>query len=78
MSIKSQPGESILMFGSPSAAQSLIQFNLVDELWLFVNPILLGQGIYFFPNISQHKGLKLIESRVFSSGITELHYKIIS
>ncbi|MDF2545037.1 MAG: dihydrofolate reductase [Herbinix sp.] len=31
MSIKSQPGESILMFGSPSAAQSLIQFNYENQ-----------------------------------------------
>lgn len=77
-SIKSQPGESILMFGSPTAAKSLMQLNLVDELWLFVNPILLGQGINFFPGRSQHTGLELIESSVFSSGIIELHYQVCS
>ncbi|HTN35975.1 MAG TPA: dihydrofolate reductase family protein, partial [Arachidicoccus sp.] len=37
--IKQQPGKDILLFGSPSATHSLIQLNLIDGYWLFVNPI---------------------------------------
>lgn len=74
--IKSQPGESLLMFGSPSAAHSLMQFDLVDELWIFVNPIILGEGKPIFINFGQPKKLELIESQTFASGIIELHYLV--
>ena len=77
-SIKSQPGESILMFGSPTAAHSLLHLNLVDELWLFLNPILLGQGIPLFQDISKPMRLNLIESQVFSTGVSEMHYQVVS
>lgn len=76
-SIKSQSGESILMFGSPSAAHTLMRLNLVDELWIFLVPIVLGNGIPLFEDRSIPMHLNLIESQVFSSGVLELHYQII-
>ncbi len=36
-------GSEILLFGSPSATHSLMAENLIDEYWLFINPILLGR-----------------------------------
>ncbi len=38
--------KDILLFGSPTATHSLIQLNLIDGYWLFVNPIILGRGIW--------------------------------
>lgn len=49
--IKHQVGEDILLFGSPTATHSLIQQNLIDGYWLFVNPIILGRGIPLFVDI---------------------------
>jgi dihydrofolate reductase len=46
--IKQQSGEDILLFGSPKATHSLIQLNLIDGYWLFVNPIILVKCITFF------------------------------
>lgn len=46
--IKQQAGNDILLFGSPTATHSLIQQNLIDGFWLFVNPIILGQGVPLF------------------------------
>ncbi len=63
------------MFGSPSAAQALMAHNLIDEYWLFLNPILLKEGIPLFMGLGQQEKLKLIGSRVFSSGVIELHYE---
>ena len=40
--------KDILLFGSPTATHSLMQQNLIDGYWLFVNPIILGQGIPLF------------------------------
>jgi len=70
-----QPGnKEILVFGSPTATHSLIQLNLIDGYWLFVNPIILGQGIPLFADIKDKIKLKLLGTRQFTSGVTELNY----
>ena len=76
--LKSAVGEEIIIFGSASATNILTQENLVDEFWLFVNPILLGQGAPFFKDLKQRTKLKLIKSHAFSSGVVCLHYEKIS
>ena len=72
--IKGQAGKEILLFGSPRATHSLMQENLIDGYWLFVNPIILGQGILLFTGSKDKTGLKLLTTRPFISGVTELNY----
>ncbi len=72
--IRHQEGEDILLFGSPTATHALIQLNLIDGYWLFVNPIILGRGIPLFTDIKEKIKLKLVGSRQFTSGVTELNY----
>ena|SRR5436305_3158006 len=74
--IKQQPGKEILLFGSPSATHVLNQLNLIDGYWLFVNPIILGQGIPLFVDIKEKIQLKLLNTRQFTCGVTELNYTI--
>lgn len=74
--MKQQEGKNILIFGSPTAAHSLMEENLIDEYWLFVNPILLGKGIPVFDRIKQRIGLVLLDTKIFASGITGLHYQV--
>lgn len=66
--------EEILLFGSPTATHALMQMNLIDGYWLFVNPIVLGQGIPLFVNIQERIKLQLVTTRQFASGVTELNY----
>jgi len=66
--------EDLLLFGSPTATHSLMQLNLIDGYWLFVNPIILGQGIPLFVDIKDKIKLKLLTTRQFTSGVTELNY----
>ncbi|MGF6929690.1 dihydrofolate reductase [Chitinophaga sp. W2I13] len=74
--LKQLPGKEIIMFGSPGATQSLMQHQLVDEFWLFVNPVLIGEGIPLFKNIRERVGLKLLASTSFpDSGVVCLHYE---
>jgi dihydrofolate reductase len=72
--IKQQAGNEILLFGSPTATHSLMQLNLIDGYWLFVNPVILGHGIPLFENIQDKTELKLLSTRQFASGVTELSY----
>ncbi len=73
--LKQQTGKNILILGSPTAAHLLMQYNLIDEYWLFVNPILIGEGIPLFKNIKDKIDLKLVEAKVFLSSVIGLHYK---
>ena len=72
--IKQQDGKNILIFGSPGASQSLLNQGLIDKFWLFVNPIILGQGMPLFKNITVTTKLKLVETKIFASGVIALHY----
>ena len=74
--IKQQEGPEILFFGSPTATHALMQLNLIDGYWLFVNPVILGHGIPLFANIKDKIKLKLLTTRQFTSGVTELNYLV--
>jgi dihydrofolate reductase len=72
--LKQQEGKNIIIFGSPGASQSLLNEGLIDEFWLFVNPIILGQGMPLFKDMTGTIKLKLVESKTFASGVIALHY----
>ncbi len=74
--IKDQPGSEIALFGSPTATHALMELGLIDGYWLFINPIVLGQGIPLFKDIKDKIKLKLLSSRPFASGVTELNYLV--
>ncbi len=72
--LKKQEGKNILIFGSPSASHALLGLGLIDEFWVFVNPILLGQGIPLFKGITEPTKLTLLETKTFNCGVIALHY----
>ena len=69
MDIKRTSGSEILLFGSPTATHSLMAEDLIDENWLFVNPVLLSEGIPLFNKIRKKHALTFISSKVFPSGV---------
>ena len=73
--LKKATGKNIVMFGSPSVAHALMAENIIDDYWLFVNPILLGKGIPLFKEIKERTKLKFVASDIFSSGVVCLHYE---
>lgn len=73
--LKQQNGKEIILFGSPSLTHSLMEENLIDDYWLFVNPILLGKGQWYFEHIKNSIKLKLLTSKAFTSGVVCLHYE---
>lgn len=73
--LKQAEGREIIIFGSPGTLHSLIRLDLVDEFWLFINPVLLGHGIPLFKNITHRVSLALVSSKVFSTGVVCLHYE---
>lgn len=76
--LKKQGGKNILIFGSPTASHSLLGLGLIDEFWVFVNPVLLGQGIPLFKDITETTKLNLLETKTFACGVIALHYEKVS
>ncbi len=72
--LKNEKGNNILIFGSPTAVHSLMRFNLIDEYWLFVNPVILGNGIPMFTKLEHQIDLKINESKIFPCGVMALNY----
>jgi dihydrofolate reductase len=75
--LKQESGKNILIFGSPGAVHSLMEHNLIDEYWLFVNPVLLGNGIPLFKSIKNMTKLRLVHSKTFDSGVIGSNYVVI-
>ena len=73
---KQQGDKEILLFGSPTATHSLMQEDLIDGYWLFVNPVILGQGIPLFSDIKDKIKLHLLTTRQFANGVVELNYTV--
>jgi dihydrofolate reductase len=73
--LKQSSGKDILIFGSPSASHSLMAEDLIDDYWLFINPILLGRGIPLFKDVRNKTKLKLVETIPFAAGVVCLHHE---
>ena len=76
-SLKAQPGKNIWLFGGAALAASLFEMKLIDHLWLAVHPIILGKGTLLFPTLEQRTELKLVSSKVFSTGLVSLNYDVL-
>jgi dihydrofolate reductase len=72
---KQQDGKNIVIFGSPSVAHLMMHHNLIDDYRLFINPIILGEGIPLFKNVQERFKLKLVWNKTFSSKVVGLHYE---
>lgn len=58
--------------GGPTLASTLIEADLVDEFRMYVNPLVLGGGIPYFPLLGRRLDLRLLETRRFDSGVVYL------
>ena len=66
--LKQQPGKDLAV-GGAGLASTCIKLGLVDEYWLFVNPVILGGGTPFFPALDARIELELVETRTFGSRV---------
>jgi dihydrofolate reductase len=75
--IKNKKGKNILMFGSPTAFQSLNKLDLIDEYWVINYPVIFGKGIPFFTLAQMPRKLKTLNTRQLSNGEIATHYKVV-
>ena len=72
--LKQRPGKNIGMTGSATLVSSLLREGLLDELHLFVFPVVLGSGKRLFAAPGDKLPLKLINSATFDTGVLHLTY----
>ena len=75
LKIKEQPGRNMVIYGSGSLVSVFMNLGLIDEYYIFVNPVVLGRGKPLFKDLNNQENLKLIETKPFSNGVVLLHYQ---
>jgi dihydrofolate reductase len=73
--IKSQNGRDIIVYGGASFDSCLIKEKLIDEFYLFINPVAIGNGMTIFKDLNEIQKYTLIESKAFECGIVLLRYE---
>ena len=73
--LKSSEGLDIQVWGSSKLIQLLLNNDLVDELWLIIYPLTLGEGKKLFDKGPFPAAFKLMESSITPSGLVMVHYK---
>jgi dihydrofolate reductase len=67
--LKREDGPELQVHGSANLIQTLLRHNLVDEFRLWVFPVVLGSGKRLFADGTVPSGLRLVDSKVSSTGV---------
>jgi dihydrofolate reductase len=73
--LKARVAGDIVVHGSATLAQALIEHDLVDQLRLMVFPVVLGSGKRLFGATSDKKRWRLAASRTVGDGVVILTYE---
>ena len=73
--LKNSDGPDIKVWGSSKLVQLLLQNDLVDELWLNIYPLTLGEGKKLFDSTAIPAAFTLAESTATPSGVIIANYK---
>lgn len=67
--LKEGPGQDILKFGTGELDRTLLEHGLLDELHLWVFPVVAGKGQRILDGLVDTTHLRLVDTTVFTSGI---------
>ncbi len=75
--LRKRPGKSkdIWLMGGGELAREFLKADLVDELYIGMVPVLLGEGIPLFPSGFPQRNFALVENKTYSKGMIGLKYK---
>ena len=73
--LKQQKGPDLHIWGSGNLLQTLMKHDLIDNFWLMIYPITLGEGKRLFAEGTIPAAFKVTESIVGSSGVIVANYE---
>ena len=65
-----------LSVGGPGLAAALIELGLVDEIRMFVFPVVLGGGVPYLPQLARPLKLRFGSATPLGSGVVRLAYTV--
>ncbi|MBI5278569.1 MAG: dihydrofolate reductase family protein [Burkholderiales bacterium] len=74
--LKLEPGKDILVYGGPTLASALLDAQLIDELYIYINPTALGQGRKMFKDIRTRAELVPRNATCYQCGVVVLEYGV--
>lgn len=74
--LKNQSGGDMIAYGGSEFVSNLIKLGLVDELYLFINPVALGKGLPIFSALDSKQTFMLEVFKTFPCGIVLTQYRI--
>lgn len=73
--LKSRPGKNIYCDGGAEVVHELLKNKLIDEFYISIIPILLGNGTRLFKDGRPEGKITLVGTQSFETGLVQLHYK---
>ena len=73
--LKRRSGKDIYLGGGGELARSFLKEDLIDELFIGLGPILLGDGIPAFPATFPQRNFRLTECKSYANGSVGLRYE---
>lgn len=73
--LKRRAGKDIYLGGGGELARSFLKEDLVDEMFIGVGPMLLGDGIPGFPGKFPQRDFRLVECKGYGNGSVGLRYE---
>jgi dihydrofolate reductase len=74
--LKKKRGKDICLMGGGEFARSLFEANLIDEIGFNIHPVLLGQGVPLFHEMSHQIDLTLLDCKTFKNGCVLVSYRV--
>jgi dihydrofolate reductase len=74
LELKQEDGRDLHVIGSPQLVQTLAEHHLVDQYRLMIDPLIIGRGKRLFGDSTAPKPLRLVESKVTSTGAILANY----
>ncbi len=65
-----------LAIGGPGLAAQAVRLGLVDEFWVFRNPVIVGGGTPYLPPVAERIDLDLVETRTFANRVVHERYRL--
>lgn len=75
--LKLTEGGPIWLGGGSALTTTLWNAGLVDELRLFIQPVMLGEGLPFIGAEHRRRGLELVKAQALPADLVELHYRVV-
>jgi len=73
--LRGKKGKDIWLMGGGELTREFLREDLLDEMYLGVVPVLIGDGIAAFPSGFPQRDFALVENKTYSRGLIALRYE---